>query len=258
MKRVVVALFALALATSSFAGMTYQFKTVTDQKGAKPTSGVASVEGGNARLEYTKGDGVLFKDGTVVISKNGGDDLYVLDPKSKTYYEFSIEELAGAVGAMGKAMGPMFQMNIENPNVTVEDAGAAEAIEGMPTRKYLVNTSYDMTMKIMGMKSKSRVESNTEMWTTDKVGAEYATFIQNKAFKTGMEELDELIAKQAKAFKGFPLKQVITTRTTSGKKTQTSTTTLTVSGIKKTTVAASQFEVPAGYEESDAPVVGMQ
>lgn len=252
---VIIALFTAQL----FAGVTYEFKTVTTGKGATDMSGKAAVDGTSMRMEFVKGDKIIIPDGSVVISTDGGKNLTVLDTKKKTYYELPLEGMMNSMSSMMKGMGGMMQMSISNESVDVQQQGAGEDIEGYPTRKYTVTTSYDMSMKIMGMKNNQTIKQVSEVWATEKLPVEYMTFVQQKGFKTGMDDLDRLIAKQSAAMKGFPLKNVMTTTTTAANgKSQTTTTTMTISNIKDAKVSGDQFEIPSGYKETDSPLAGLE
>jgi hypothetical protein len=259
MKRLSVLLLVALFAVPLVAGVTYDFSSVTTGKGGTEMSGKAAIEDGNSRMEFVKGDGILIPHGSIVVSNDAGKTLVVMNPKKKTYYELPLEGMMQGAAAAMKGMGGMMQMNISNESVDVKQEGAGGDIEGYPTTKYTVTTAYDMSMKIMGMKNESKIKMVSEIWSTEKLPVEYMTFVQQKGFKTGMEELDRLIAKQSAAMKGFPLKQVMTTTTTAANgKSQTNTTTLTVTNIKKASVADDQFEVPAGYKQEDSPLAGLQ
>jgi hypothetical protein len=259
MKRIVLLLGALAfVASSASAGLKYEFSSVTPGRGGSKMIGTAKVEGANMRLDLKEGDNVLFQNNSVVISNDGGKTLLVLDPKKKTYYELSLEDTFQAMGSMMQSMGGMIQMSIDNQSVEVADGGDGGTIQGYPTRKHLVTTSYDFAIKVMGMNRSSHIDMKTESWSTDKISEDSMTSVQVRRLRTGMEDLDELIAAQTAAVKGFPLKQIITTTTTQGKKSNTQTTTMEVTSIEQMNIANSEFEVPAGYEKGESPLAAMQ
>lgn len=244
------------VAGSSQAGMVYDFKSVTEGKGGTELSGRAAIEGKNVRLEIVKGDGLVFRNDSVVLSSDSGGSFKILTPAEKTYYAFSVDELLGGMGSVVKSLGGMFQMDIENQKVNLNDAGKGPKIEGYPTRRYVMTSTYDMHMKIMGMKSSTKVKSRTESWTTDQIGPEFMTFVQKKTLATGIEDLDKLLKAQATGIKGFPLKQITTmTNTAANGKSTTNVTTMTISGIGKESIPAGRFAVPAGYKEVDAPTL---
>jgi len=256
MKHVLSLLLLALVANSAHAGMVYDFKSLTEGKGGNELSGRAAIEGQNVRLEIDKGDGLVFKNDSVVLSSDGGGSFRILDPAQKTYYPFSVDELLGGLGNVVKSLGGMFQMDIENQKVNLTDAGTGPKIEGYPTRKYVMTSTYDMHMKIMGMKSSTKVKSRTEAWTTDQIGPEFMTFVQKKNLATGIEDLDKLLKAQATGIKGFPLKQVTRmTNTAPNGKATTNVTTMTITGVRKESVPAARFAIPAGYQEVEAPTL---
>jgi hypothetical protein len=83
--------------------------------------------------------------------------------------------------------------------------------------------------------------------------SEMAEAFRFRDFKTGMEDLDNLIEEQIKADAelGFPLK-MITVNTSTDKKgnaKETMRQTMEVLSVGSKTFPASFFEIPAGYEE---------
>lgn len=258
MKRLLLALLLLLVAPLARGGVTYDLSMST-KGGAAPTfSGTASVDGARSRLELARGDGILFKDGSVVLSADGGRTLLVLDPKAKSYYKLSFDELFATAGALMKSMGSMMQLSITNPKVDARAAGPGGKIEGYATNKYEIATSYDLKMTVLGSEMASRVEMETEIWTTPELEAGYAVFLQDKSIRTGIPEIDTLITAQSEGVKGFPLRQVTTMRTTQRGKTDEQTTTMTVSKIREGAIDKAAFSVPAGYTEGKSPLQDLQ
>lgn len=240
------------------AGLTYDFAMSVQGGAASSMKGTASVEGLNARVEMVRGDGLLFMDGSVVITTDGGKTLRILDPKARTYYSLSFDDLFATAGAFMKSMGSMFQISLANQKVDVRPAGAGEPIEGYPTKKYTILTSYDMTAKILGSDLSSRVEMQTDIWATPKLSAGYATFVQNRSVRTGIEGIDAVIAAQSKGVEGFPLKQVTKVRTSQRNRVDEQTTTVSISNIREGEIAASAFAIPAGFTEKASPLQELQ
>lgn len=258
-RRVALVLVVATLFTSSlFAGLTYDFKSTSEGTAGGQLAGKASLEGENLRMDVAQGDGIIFKDDSVVLSNDGGETLLVLDPRKKTYFELPITDLMAASGTMLKAMGGMIKFSIKNPKVAVRETGDGGSIEGYPTTRYVIDTDYDMSLTVMGMKNDSKVHSSSEIWTTSKLGEEPLMFLQQRSVRTGIEELDEILSEHAKAMRGFPLKHVTRTVTTAKNgKTQTVISTVTISNIQKRTVAPAQFELPKGYRELEMPLPGL-
>jgi hypothetical protein len=256
MKKVTFALLVLLVSIPAFGGLTYDFKSTVD-RGKGGLSGSAAVEEGKVRLEIADGDDVILRDGNVMISSDGGKTFTVLDPQKKTYFTIELEQLMSSVGAAMNSMGGMFKMSFANHAVKAQPPAQGEPIEGYPTTKYVVDSSYDLTIEMFGRKSVTNVASHSETWSTEKLSAGLATFVQTKGFKTGMAELDKFVEKETRAIKGFPLKQVTTVTQTKGKKSETITTVVTVTAVKQTKIPDSSFVIPAGYKEVDSPLAGL-
>jgi hypothetical protein len=142
--------------------------------------------------------------------------------------------------------------------VAIRDAGEGETIEGFPTRKSVLDASYDISIDAMGQKLVTHMTMSTESWTTDQLSGEFTNFMQMKSFHTGFEGLDKLIDAQSDAIRGrFPLKQVTTMHIAQGNSDMTSSTTSTVSAIQRKTIAASQFVLPSGYTKVEDPISRM-
>ena len=258
MKRTLFALLLLLVASLARAGVTYELSMNTTGVAAPTFSGTASVDGERSRFELARGDGLLFKDGSVVLSSDGGRTLLVLDPKAKSYYKLSFDELFATAGALMKSMGSMVQLSISNPKVDVKATGPGGKIEGFATNKYEISTSYDLKMMVLGTDMSSSVEMDSEIWTTPDLEAGNAVFLQDKSVRTGIPEMDTLITAQAGRVKGFPLRQVTTMRSTQRGKTTEQTTTMTVSNVREGAIEPAVFVLPAGYTEGKSPLQDLQ
>jgi hypothetical protein len=256
MKRFGIALALIAL--PAFGGVTYQFESTSTGLREAALVGAVSIEGSNVRMDMKSGDNLLFKDGSIVLSNDGGKTLSVYDPSAKTYYVVNLKDLLNAGGLMGAA-GGMFKLTIENPKVNVKDLGDGGVISGYPTKHARVDAAFDIAVNAMGTAITTHMSMSTESWTTDRLGAEFTNFLQEKNVRTGMPEIDKLIQAQSAAIGGrFPLKQVTTMKVSQGAGNEmTSTTTSTVSNIEKKTLAPTTFTAPAGYTKVDDPVSRM-
>ena len=251
MKRLVlVAAFTLA-SSSLFAGVTYDFRSATE--GARTIAGKVAVDGTNMRVDFATGDNIIFRDGSSVISRDGGKSLIFIDPSKKSWSELDLQAMFASLGSTMKSMGSDVSFKVSNQKIEVRPAGDGGVVEGYPTKKYIVDSKYTLAMNLMGMKMNSDVHSVTTVWTTDKLSAEYMTFLHQRAMKTGIEDLDKLIETQSKGVSGFPLRQQITATTRMNNQVSTTKTTVEVKNIKpNVSVPAASFQVPAGYRKTDA------
>lgn len=251
MKRFCAVLFVL-IASAAHAGVTYQFDSVTTGLTEQRMNGAVKAEGQNVRVEIVRGDGMFFGDGSLVLSTDGGKTLSVVDPKSRSYYVLDLNDLLA--NSVLQQFGSLFDIKVQNPRVAVRDRGAAGAMVGYPVRKSTVDSSYEFALKTLGERSTIRVQMTTDVWSTDRVPAEFTSFLQMRGFRTGIEAVDKVLAAQTGSIKGFPLKQITTTRVFMGPKPVTSTTTSTVTGLRQASFAPAQFALPAGYRKTGSPV----
>ena len=262
MKRSVLAVIFLLVSAPLLAGVSYNFESVTTGgQGGPKMSGTADVEGQNMRIDVSEGDGVLFQDGTTVVSHDGGATLLLIDHKKKTWMELPLEQIFSSLEAMMKSMGGMVDISVSNQKTSVDAGGSGGSIEGYATSRYTIDTSYDFAIKVMGMNMNGSVETHSDVWSTDELASDYATFVQQRGFKTGIEGVDQLLQSQLDAMKGFPLKVVTKSKTTMRGRPQESTTTISVSNIEEHSVPESRFEIPADYSRTETPVLeipGMQ
>jgi hypothetical protein len=256
MKRLALLALLGALAPAALAGLSYDFRSDSSGgAGGGALIGRTSVEGSGMRMELSKGDGTLFKDGAVVLSSDAGKTLHVLNPSDKTYYDLALYDLLGGAASMLKQLGGMVKVTFSDPKVATREAGDGEKIEGYPTRHSVVDSSYVINVDVMGQKMTIPIATSTEVWTTKELGAEYANFLQASKLMTGIDDLDKVIAAHLDTrAAGFPLKQVTTVKITQGGRTTTSVTTMAVSAIRKETVPPAQFALPAGYTKVASPI----
>ena len=251
------ALTALALtlfaSLPATAGLTYRFESTTSGLASTKLAGTVVAEGRGMRMDLTSGDGTMFKSGAVALTRDGGATITVLDPAAKTYYTIALADLAGG-GALLESLRQAIDFRLENQKANVRDAGDGGKLEGFPTRRAIVDVAYDIVIDAMGQKMRMQMVSTTETWSTTAIPAEYTNFFQQRAFKTGIEALDKVVAAQAGAVKGFPLKQVATVRVRQNGQEIVTTTTTTVSGVQRKAVAATAFAMPAGYKKVASPL----
>jgi hypothetical protein len=259
MKRLILAVLLAVLAPAAFGGLSYAFRSdTTGSSRGSSLAGRTSVEGNAMRVEMTKGDGMLFKDGAVVLSNDAGKTLHVLNPSGKTYYDLQLYDLLGGATSMLKQLGSMVKVSFTEPKITTRDAGDGPKIEGYATRRSFVDSSYNVVIDVAGQKMTMSFTTNTEVWTTKEIGAEYANFLQAKNLMTGIDDLDKVIAAHLDTrAAGFPLKQVTTVKVKQAGGEMTQTTTMTVSGIRKETVPPARFAMPAGYTKVSNPIEEM-
>lgn len=254
-KSILISMFILIFAASSFAGVQWKARTVTqaDAKGQSNTI-VQEIfaQGGNVKMvfETVANENEMYQKGSYWLFKAADSSFYLVNPTEKTYARLPMNAMVQMAGVVGK----LVKIKIKNPVVNVEKLGT-ETVMGYPCQHSKMLMEYDMEVKIAIIKSKSHEKVEKETWSTPKFKGleEMAESFRLRDFKTGMEDLDALVEQQMKAEAdlGFPLK-MITVNTSVGKKgvaKEKSRQVMEVLSLGNKNLPASFFEIPAGYTE---------
>jgi hypothetical protein len=216
----------------------------------------AWVEGDQARIEFASGEKKgYFADGNYLVTTDGGENVYLVNPKDETYGRFNLDEMMATVGQamnMLEEMGDMVKIEITDSTSEklLEEPG--ESILGHDTTHYRYKSGYTMNMKLMGMNRQNRNDTVMDIWSTDALDAQgFGVWLRpDRQMKTGNEGLDEMMAQQFGQIQGFPLKMTMEMTSTNKKgKGQTSTNTMEVTVLREESIADSQFTWPDNYTE---------
>jgi hypothetical protein len=260
-------LMMLATAGMATAGMRYESVMITyNEKGkAQSTMRVeAWVDGDNARIEFRELDGPqakgsgLDEDGYLV-STNGGETLFFVNPDEKTYMEWDLAGMMSAASAIMNSSGGMLSIEFDNAEVEDLGRGPGESMHGLATTTVKRRTSYDMRMSIMGMKRAYHVDSEQEMWLTTEIpDVGFGAWMRSDPPKTGNAGFDEMIAMQATGIEGTPLRSITLNRTTDTRKgrTEVTRTVQEVTSIEEVEVDPGRFVIPSSYERVEMPAMG--
>ncbi|HEY0160764.1 MAG TPA: hypothetical protein VGF28_25990 [Thermoanaerobaculia bacterium] len=256
MKRLLVTLaLALVISPLSFAAVQYEFiqKNTSDDE-VQPTTDLtarATVDGGRSRVEFLSGN--LYPPGTYMIATEGARRMFFIDPVKEWYSEVNTGGLATALAAAN--------IKIENLKTNVQSLPDTQKIAGIEAQHRRVTMSYDMTLTLKDIPLKQHIRTEIDSWTTDRFGTIDQNFLST-GFRTGNPEVDQIIAAETSQVEGFPLRQVVTIRTSydlpikSNLKTPT-TRTITretwVTKIAETQAASALFVVPATYRRAEEP-----
>jgi len=255
--RALIAILCSLAAASAFGGVTYDFRMVTTGVQPMTIAGNVVSDGPRLRMEVDRGDGMIFKDDSVVISRDGGKTLLVFHPPSKTFFQLPMDDVMG--GAIKALQSPLLDVKFDAPKVSVHDFGDGGAIEGLPTRKMSMDATINMTIDALGQKMTSSMIMHSETWSTDRIDRAHRNLFQLSSPRTGIEAFDKVMDAQAASFIGrFPLKQVSTMRTSQNGREQVTTTTTTVTNIRDKAADAALFADPTGYREVENPIDAMK
>lgn len=238
----------LAMAGTASAGVYYEART-TVEGGEGSMLVHAWIEGENARIDVVESENPMMKGGTYMVSRDAGRTLYLVNPKEKTYSEWDLAAMLN----LADSMSGLVDMEFSDPEVEQLEEGDGGTIAGYPTRYYKYRTTYDLKMKILGMKRNMASSSIEEMWVTNAFDLPAMAIWLRKGVRSGDSGLDRVIAAEMEKVKGFPLKTVVVSTTVGGKKKRETTTksTMEVQTLREESVDLEKFEIPSDYERVD-------
>ena len=247
---------ALAIvAFPAFAAIQYEFiQKNTTEDPIRPITDVTGrtiIDGARSRVEYLGGN--TYPPGTYVLSTDGARRLYFVDPEKKSYTEFNTSGIATALATNN--------LKIENFTSNVETLPDRKTIAGVETTHYKVSMQYDVTLTVQGIGLKQHVTTTIEKWTSDQF-AEIDLAFYSEPTMTGNEALDKLIETEMARAPGFPMRQIMTVRTSydvpirtkiNAPNTRTITRETLITAIGKATIEPSMFVLPPTYRRADQP-----
>lgn len=249
-------LAAAVAAAPAHGGIHYQTVTRIEPDSGKPQviRTEAWVDGASARVEFEESDNPLMPVGAWLLTKDGGETVVIVDPEQKTWARYDLGAILGSLGSMMQAAGGMIDFAVSNVEVEklLEEPG--DAIHGLPTTHYRYRTSYDMTIKVIGIQRTNSVERVEDRWLTGALDDAALGVWLRKTPQTGIEDLDRLLAAEMEKVQGVPLKMTDVTTMTGqkGKRSSTSRTTMEVTELERgVSVDPAKFEIPAGYTETE-------
>jgi hypothetical protein len=245
-------LFLLA-AIPSFAGITYTAETRTIL-GAKNSNGDFRVQGWvsgtRARMEFLESQLPELESGTYLVSSDGGQNVYLVHPKSKTFELWDVNAVVSNMADMMRSLRGEMRVRFEEPKVEklLEEEGPK--IEGMPTRHYRFRTSYKATIDMYDTETVSTV-TEEDIWTTAAITEPGVKVFLDRRMSSGDEQLDRILDKEMSKVIGFPLRRLTSTRQETKKQVTETRSEMNVLNVKNVDVNDSMFEVPPGFTELD-------
>lgn len=245
-----VAVVLLAPAVPVLAGVHYIADTVVTGANESTTRVESWVDGEKAKILFVQSDQPMVGENDYLITVDGGQTLFLVDPEEETYMEWDIQGMLAAVGSMMEGMKGMMSMEFSDPEVEKLAEEPGGEILGYPTTHVRYRTRYTTSIKVMGMKRQNTTETVQDLWATDAFGdPALGVWLRTEPPATGIEGLDEVIAAELDKIEGLPLKSV-SVSTTTGQKGKRETTTRTeteVTMLDETDIPDSTFEIPSGY-----------
>lgn len=262
MKRRCVSLLALPAlviaAVPALAGVYYEARTSGEGKGTEVQSAVvkAWVSGDKTKVLFESTGNPMMKPGGYLVTIGGGDTLYFVNPKDKTYSKWDTDAMMQMAGGIAK----MMKMEITEAKVEKLEEKPGELVAGMPTIYYKFRTTYRQTIKFVMMSQDNRVEQIHELWAAPELMEKaLGVYLRKTPPKTVSEDFNRLLALEFEKVKGIPLKsRLVTTSKDKKGATETTVVTMEVTKFQVMPVPDSTFAIPADYREVDLFPAGEQ
>lgn len=237
--------------------LTYRFESKTTGAMPQELAGDVVIDANRSRITIVKGDGLLFEGGEVLLTSGTSPTITVLRPARKSYYEMNVDDLSALAARLTNGMRGFVDLQFSKPRVTSRLL-ASKPYEGRATRGYEVRTAVDVTMKVLGAPQKATINSVSNWTTTDTLPANAMTFLQRPGTGKGITVLDQLLAMESSAVKGFPLLQTRKVTTRIGKREQTTQTVTRVSNIRQVATTGSDFVRPPAFTKEVPPLARLR
>lgn len=254
---ILAAVTLVAGATAAHAGYYYEAvtTTVSDEGGMNGATTVSVwVDGDSTKIQFASGQQVgVFGPGTYLVTRDAGENLYLVNPEEKTYSNFNLGQMLGTVSQLMEGMGSLLKVEFADVHSKKVSEGPGGTIQGYSTTRMTFRSGYTMRMAVMGMKQENVVEMDQEVWVTDAFDPRaFTVWLRPDKRMSGMfEGLDKMMEAEFSKIEGVPLKGVVKTMTTDKKgRVTTSTSTTEVIALREESVSASIFEIPADYTET--------
>jgi hypothetical protein len=251
------ALLLLGAAAAMPAEAAYYFESSsnTEIEGGTPMAAQVRgwIDGDRARIDFVSGQAIPFARNGYMLTNDGGQTLYLVDPAERTYSEFDLEQMLGMATTMMKAVGGMVRMefnDIVNEKLGEEPGGN---VLGYPTTHYRFRTGYTMAMGVMGFKRSSRVDTEQELWCAGELqDAGFKVWLSPDRFRTGNEELDKVIRLQYQDLDCLPLRSRQTSVTKGDDQPETRTVMTTeVTTLREESAPAGTFDLPSDFTATE-------
>lgn len=256
----VLAWISLLAAQAASAGVFYSALNRTEgaEGSAADWQVDAWIDGDNGKIEFTSSGNPMMPAGAYLLTHDGGQNVYMVNPAEGTYARWDIEAMLEAAGSALDAAGGLVSLTIENARVQVLAEEPGDTIVGRPTTYYSYRTSYDTRIKIMGMKRAQSTVTNQEVWSTElKNQAAFGMWLRKAPPSFGDSGLDELIRIETEKIKGFPLKMVTEQIVQGKKRSQTTRSVMEVTELREESIAGKTFVLDPDLVETPMPVFGV-
>jgi len=256
-----VAGIAVVLALPSAAmAQAYYFESTSTDKGpgmgrnGQVTQTRSYIDGANARIEFVEADrDGFFQQGGYLLTNDGGEVVYLVNPQDETYMSFNLDALFGMASSAMEAAGGIVDMEFENVSSEKLAEEPAGALLGYDTTRFEFQSQFSMRMAVLGFARTMTTETHSEIWCTDEIAASgFSVWLRPERFRTGNAEVDELIEQQNDMENCLPLKSIVTSTSGGGRGNgQTTTSEMIVTELREESgFPDATFSLPSHYTET--------
>ncbi len=258
------------LSGPALAGTAYSF--VIEKQGGGLDDGTAKgrilVDGEKFRIERAPSDDPEVSQ--LIVSKDGGEHEFAVDPAARTYFE--LEKIEAAPTSPLFLLIPVIgERVVKDVKVETIAGKEPETVAGSTVRRHQITISYDLTVKIPPPPPppgrppfkgpletvRGKVKAEAVYWMAEDK-APLPAGIFTPEIRTSFPEIDDKLAGALAALRGLAVKQQVTVGTEgdSYMAARSSSVTTTIEGPKPFKTEAALFEVPSGFRMHKPEVTG--
>lgn len=197
----------------------------------------------------------------VMIMRDGGGEMVYLNPDKKQYISIKPFEMMQGVQKMMESMGGSMTVDTSATRISIDSLGPGPTIDGHPTVTYRLTTTMRMKVSMMGQSNVIDTQNTQEIQAAPDMAsfADLNTGLNRFAeYSQSMGMTKDLLEKRAAAqrkVRGFPLRSVKHSTTSSNGVTRTAIETIETRNIKRVTVPDSAFAIPGDYKPISMPMM---
>lgn len=249
-------LAAAACPLSAQSGVRYTV-TMSGDKG-RPSRAIVTVLGDRSRIQpIRERDETNAGGSNYMIIRDG--KLYSIEPDKREYNVNTPEDFENVVGTALRAVSPMVKMHIDDTDISGEELDDADRVLGFSTRHFRLTQKYTLSVSAFGLGGGGEATAHevvTDYWFAPDAklprnplveliaAAPTAPAQQSRSFTRQSAKVRESL------FKGMPMRIVVRARESEDKQLEEKAR-IEITQVERIAVDAKQFEVPAGYTQTE-------
>jgi hypothetical protein len=208
-----VALAAAALLLALPAAAAVRYTATTKTSDGDRTTVTVEHDGPRLRAEYHDRGGMVGR-GDYLITEDGGDTIYLVEPKKRRYTQLDLARISEIMGRVLQGIPGVFWVKIDEPKIEQLFEEEADPLLGLPTRhvRYLMTYRERSRVTLPSRRGANSTRDATwnqivqDVWLTDAVAAPAFDFWLRDQLHSGYQDLDRLLEAEKRLLEGFPLR----------------------------------------------------